>query len=135
MPIMEEICMKICVSSTGTGENSIVDFRFGRCPYYVIYETDTKQYRSIANQGVSSPHGAGVTAAQQVIDAKVDVVITGNMGPNAMELLKAAGIKIYNMSGGTVEGALKLYFEGKLEEINQAAPAHFGMGQGRRRGW
>ncbi|HHT63188.1 MAG TPA: hypothetical protein GXZ75_05845 [Clostridia bacterium] len=52
-----------------------------------------------------------------------------------MELLKAAGIKIYNMSGGTVEGAVKLYLEGKLEEINQAAPAHSGMAQGRRRSW
>jgi predicted Fe-Mo cluster-binding NifX family protein len=61
-----------------------------------------------------------------VIDAKIDAVITGNMGPNAMELIKAAGIKIYSMSGGTVEGAVKLCLEGKLEEINQAAPAHSG---------
>jgi predicted Fe-Mo cluster-binding NifX family protein len=127
--------MKICVSSSGQGENSVVDFSFGRCPYFVIYETDTKRYESLENQGVSSPHGAGVTAAQQVIDAKSDAVITGNMGPNAMELLKAAGIKILNMSGGTVKGAINLYLEGKLKEINQAAPAHFGIGQGGRRGW
>lgn len=127
--------MKICVSSTGSGEDSVVDFRFGRCPYFVIYETDTNNYQSLENQGVSSPHGAGIAAAQQVVDAQADVVITGNMGPNAMELIKAAGIKIYSMSGGTVKGAVKLYLEEKLEEINQAAPAHSGMGKGGRRSW
>lgn len=127
--------MKICVSSSGHEKNSVVDTRFGRCAHFVIYSTDADQYTNVINRGINSPHGAGVAAAQQVIDQKVDVVITGNMGPNAMELIKAAGIEIYGTSGGTVEEAVNLYLQGKLEKINQAAPAHTGMGQQRRRGW
>lgn len=127
--------MKICVSSSGQGQNSTVDFRFGRCANFVIYSSATDQYTGFANQGISSPHGAGVAAAQQIIDEKVDAVITGNMGPNAMELIKAAGIEIYSISGGTVEGAVDLFLKGKLEKINQAAPAHSGIGQQARKGW
>lgn len=125
--------MKICVSSSDQGKSSVVDFRFGRCAYFVIYDEDGQEYVSLANKGVSSAHGAGVSAAQQVIDAQVDVVITGNMGPNAMEMLQANDIKIYSMSGGTVQGAVELYQAGKLEEIKEASPAHSGMGgRGRR---
>ncbi|ATW27532.1 NifB/NifX family molybdenum-iron cluster-binding protein [Candidatus Formimonas warabiya] len=119
--------MKICVSGEGQEQNSKVDFRFGRCAYFVIYDSLTNQYRAVGNQGLSSPHGAGVAAAQQVIDEKVDAVVTGNMGPNAMELMKSAGIKIYEISGGTVAGAVKLCLDGKLGEITKAAPAHSGM--------
>ncbi len=127
--------MKICVSSGGQGQNSAVDFRFGRCFNFVIYDTAANHYTFFANRGINSPHGAGVAAAQQIIDEKVDVVITGNMGPNAMELIKAAGIEIYGISGGTVEGAIDLFLKGKLMKIDQAAPAHSGMGQQGRRGW
>jgi len=127
--------VKICVSSGGPEQHSAVDFRFGRCSNFVIYDTTTNQYTAFTNQGINSPHGAGVAAAQQVIDEKVEAVITGNMGPNAMELIKAAEIDIYGISGGTVEGAVDLFLKGKLEKINQAAPAHSGMGQKGRRGW
>ncbi|MEL7566719.1 MAG: NifB/NifX family molybdenum-iron cluster-binding protein [Dehalobacterium sp.] len=127
--------MKICVSSGGQEQNAGVDSRFGRCFNFVIYDTTTNQYTFFANRGINSPHGAGVAAAQQIIDEKVDAVITGNMGPNAMELIKAAGIEIYSISGGTVEGAVDLFLKGRLEKINQAAPAHSGMGQQGRRGW
>lgn len=126
--------MKICISSGGQDQKSTVDFRFGRCPYFLIYDDATGQYTALANQGISSAHGAGIAAAQQVIDQKVGAVITGNMGPNAMELIKAAEIDIYGISGGTVEGAMDLFQKGKLEKINQAGPAHAGTGQQGKRG-
>lgn len=37
--------MKICVSSTGKEKNSPVDVRFGRCRYFMIYDTEKKNIR------------------------------------------------------------------------------------------
>lgn len=127
--------MKICVSSTGTSKDSLVDFRFGRCQYFVIVDNSNNEMQVLENAGGESAQGAGIAAAQQVIDAKVDVVITGNMGPNALSLLQAAKIKVLGVSGGTVEGAINLFQENKLTEIDKPAPAHSGMGGQGKRGW
>jgi len=127
--------MIIGVSSTGKEKNSPVDFRFGRCMYFAIVDTSDDSLKVVQNEGVNSSHGAGIAAAQQIIDEKAEAVITGNMGPNAMELLKASGIKVFNVAGGTVEGAVKLFQENKLEEIDKPAPAHSGMGNQNRKGW
>ncbi|MDD2497733.1 MAG: NifB/NifX family molybdenum-iron cluster-binding protein [Desulfitobacteriaceae bacterium] len=126
--------MKVCVSSSGKEKSSNVDFRFGRCSYFAIYDSENAEFKALENAGIASAQGAGIAAAQQVVDEKVDAVITGNMGPNAMNLLKAAGIKIFGAAGGTVEGAIKLFQENKLESIEKPAPAHSGMGN-QKRGW
>ncbi len=125
--------MKICVSSTGKLESVQADFRFGRCPYFAIYDTEKDRYSFLENAGVTSSQGAGIAAAQQVIDEKVDAVITGNMGPNAMKLLNAANIKIYEIKSESVKEAIALFKEEKLNSIDAPAPSHFGMQN--RKGW
>lgn len=119
--------MKVCVSSTGKDKSSLMDGRFGRCRCFAIYDTDNKEYKFVENDGINSAHGAGIAAAQRVIDEKAEVVLTGKMGPNAMELIKASNIKILEVDGGTVENAVKSFLEQKLGEIDKPGPAHFGM--------
>ncbi len=124
--------MKICVSSAGREKSSPVDPRFGRCSYFVICDSEANLYHAVPNNGLTSPHGAGVAAAQQIIDEKADVVVTGNIGPNAMELIQAAGMIIYEISDGTVERAVELCRNDKLDKISQPVPAHSGINsQGR----
>lgn len=123
--------MKVCVSSTGKEKDVLGDQRFGRCAYFVIFDTEEKSYRAIENNGVTSAQGAGIAAAQQVIDEKVDAVITGHMGPNAMKLINGAGIKVYQGKGVGIEEEIKLFQEGLLPVIQQPSPAHFGMGNRR----
>ncbi|MGI6712351.1 MAG: NifB/NifX family molybdenum-iron cluster-binding protein [Bacillota bacterium] len=119
--------MKICISSTGKEKNSSVDLRFGRCMYFIFCDTDNNSFKAVSNQGVNSSHGAGIAAAQQVIDEKTDVVITGNMGPNALQLISTSGIEIYQAADGSVEEVVKLFQNNKLEKINKPVPAHSGM--------
>lgn len=127
--------MKICVSSTGQEKNALVDLRFGRCPYFVVFDVDSKTYAVYQNGGITASGGAGIAAAQTVIDTGAEVVLTGNIGPNAMELLKSNEIRIVQAAGRTVEEAVKAYdgLEGK--EISDPVPAHYGMGNQHRRGW
>ena len=53
-----------------------------------------------------------------VAEADVKVVITGNIGPNAINVLKAAGIKAYHCGPGTVRKALQKYQDGSLQETS-----------------
>lgn len=122
--------MKIAISSMGKDLNSMLDVRFGRCNYFVIYDTEKNTANAVENKGQMSGGGAGIAAAQQIIDENVDVVITGNMGPNAYNLFKNSDIKVYQCESVKVETAVDLFKEGKLCELSQAGPSHAGMGNG-----
>jgi predicted Fe-Mo cluster-binding NifX family protein len=44
-----------------------------------------------------------------------------------MRILSGADISIYKAGDHTVEEAVKLYVDGKLEVISQAGPSHAGI--------
>ena len=116
--------MKILVSSVGKQSTDSVDPRFGRGDYFQIFDTETKEYKAIENVGKNSDHGAGIGASQQVIDENVDVVITGHLGPNAYNFLSESNIRTYSCNEGSVEQAINLYIENKLEKIDKAGSPH-----------
>ncbi len=119
--------MKLGISSMGKDINSILDERFGRCNYFIIYDTEDSSVKVIENKGKISGGGAGIAAAQQIIDEGVDVVITGNLGPNAFNLFTNSQIKVYRCDSIKIELAIQLFKEGKLEELKKAGPQHGGM--------
>jgi predicted Fe-Mo cluster-binding NifX family protein len=123
--------MIICVSSTGESPDSKVDGRFGRCRYFYILDDITGEAKVIENRGNLSPGGAGIAAAQQVVDEGVEYLITGNLGPNAMKIINAAGIKAYRGEGLHLTEAVDMLKTGRLEVITSPVPHHFGMGRGR----
>lgn len=119
--------MNIAVSSFKENKDALLDKRFGRCNYFQIYDEAKNQINVVKNEGQISGSGAGVAAAQQIIDEKIDVVITGNLGPNAFKILQKANIKAYKCGELCVEEALNMLKEGKLEQIEVAGKAHHGM--------
>jgi predicted Fe-Mo cluster-binding NifX family protein len=126
--------MKIGISSSGQSNTSLLDPRFGRCSFFAVYDTDDNSYRFIENKAQNAGGGAGIAAAQQMVDEDAEIIITGNMGPNAYNVIAGAGIKIYRAGNVSLEKAVQLYKEAKLEAIAEAGAAHFGMGQGPRGG-
>jgi predicted Fe-Mo cluster-binding NifX family protein len=127
--------MKICVSAFSDNLDAEVDSRFGRCPYFVIVDSETMEFNAISNASFSAAHGAGIQAAQTVANMGVKVVITGNVGPNAFSVLSAAGIKIVTGVSGSVREAVEMYKKGQFQEIgNPTVGGHFGMGRGLGRG-
>lgn len=119
--------MKIAVSATGKEKSDLLDSRFGRCSYFQIYDNETKDIKVIENSGKSASGGAGIAAAQQLVDEGVEVIISWKIGPNAFEVFSKANIKMINSETVSIEEALKNYEEGKLENISDAGPAHHGM--------
>lgn len=126
--------MKICITSLGNKEDSSFDFRFGRCKYFVIYDDEKNEFLFIENENFTANNGAGIASGQTVIDNNVDVVISKNIGPNAMKVLKAADIKIYEGTGETILEVLENYKNNELKEIEKPVESHFGLGNKHRRG-
>ncbi|MCK4781726.1 NifB/NifX family molybdenum-iron cluster-binding protein [Candidatus Parcubacteria bacterium] len=122
---------KICITAEGRDLNAFLDPRFGRAVYFLFVDSKGKLIKAIKNHGVEAMRGAGVTAAQIVADEKVKAVITGNIGPNAIMVLSASGIKVFiGKPGAKVKDVLKEYQEGKLQEIAETLPYRRGPGRG-----
>ncbi len=126
--------MKVCVTAVSDSLDAQVDPRFGRCPYFVIVDTETMGFEAIPNPSQGAPHGAGIQAAQAVANRGVQVILTGNIGPNAFQALSAAGIRVLTGVFGTVREAVERFKRGELKEASApTVRGHFGMGRGR--GW
>ena len=121
--------MRIAISSSGPDLDAEVDPRFGRCQYFVIVDSETKEFEIRDNQAAMTRGGAGIQAAQMVANSGVDAVITGHLGPNAADTLVAAGLKTYLGASGTVGEALQQYKAGHLQEgSGPTVESHFGTG-------
>lgn len=126
--------MKIAVSSMGKTLESDIDPRFGRCKFFLVIDTESKEFEVFPNESSEAIGGAGIQAAQFVADIGVKVVLTGNVGPNAFDTLNAAGIEILTGIEGTVKEAIERYNEGELNRAQSSTvDAHFGMGSNRGR--
>ncbi|MCW8802482.1 MAG: NifB/NifX family molybdenum-iron cluster-binding protein [Candidatus Bathyarchaeota archaeon] len=123
--------MKICVSASSNTLDANVDPRFGRCPYFVIVDSETMESEVVSNDSTNASHGAGIQAAQTVANTGATVVITGNVGPNAFKVLSATGIKVITGVSGSIKEAVEKYKNGELQETtNPTVGGHFGMGKG-----
>jgi predicted Fe-Mo cluster-binding NifX family protein len=129
--------MKIAVSSQGETLDAPASPVFGRCPTYLFVEPETMAFEAVPNPAMSQGGGAGIQAAQFVVNQGASAVLSGNLGPNAFDVLQAAGVPGYLVSEGTVRQAVEAYKAGQLQPM--AGPnvrAHAGMrgggGMGRR---
>jgi len=146
--------MKVAISSVGDNLDAQVSSIFGRCPYFLIVDTETVDFRAYANSAAGASGGAGIQAAQFVIEKGAEAVLTGNVGPNAMEVLQAANVRVYPVWTGTVRQAVEAFKQGQLQPASTATTAadtgkpgaagatssgdaglRRGMGRGRGGGW
>ena len=98
---------------------------FGRAPYFLFAEGDSREI--LSNPGTSSQGGAGISAAQFLVDQKADILITPRCGENAAAVFQAAGIKIYKSAGGSAEDNLNSYLKGELEELTHFHSGYHGI--------
>jgi len=120
--------MKIAVTSTGPSLDDNVEARFGRCPYFLIIDTDTMQFEAIENPNTALGGGAGIQSAQLMSEKGVTTVLTGNCGPNAFSVFGQAGIQVIVGVSGPVRNAVEQF---KTEAFSStSAPnvaSHFGV--------
>ena len=110
--------MKLAISASGDCLDSDVDPRFGRCKYFIFADPDTMDFIAVLN--AANAGGAGIAAGQAVALHKAKAVLTGDCGPNAYQVLSAAGIEVYTGASGKVKDAIADYKAGKLKASGQA---------------
>ncbi len=113
--------MKIGVSAEESKPDSLIDPRFGRAKYFMMYDDVTKNWESIDNtQNLQAAQGAGIQSAANVVNAGCEVLISGHCGPKAFAVLDKAGVIVYTVSGGTVQNAFDSFKQGQLTKIESA---------------
>ena len=120
--------MKIAVSSCGIFLDSPIDPRFGRCDYFVIVNPDDMSFEVFDNENLNLGQGTGVQSARFVTSKGAKVVISGNIGPNAMSSLSKGDVEVLIRHTGTIAEAVEDYRKGKLKSITRAGVhEHYGM--------
>jgi len=109
--------MKIAFTTKGIYWDSVMDSRFGRTEYILIYNDETKELTNFDNRSISNEaHGAGPKTAQKLYEFTPDVLITGNgPGGNAASVIGQAGVKVFIGAGEmTVKEAYEKYKNNEL---------------------
>ena len=123
--------MKIAVTATSPSLEADIDPRFGRCQYFIYADPETLKFEAEANATAFAGEGAGISTAQTIATKKVEAILTGNCGPNAHQVLSAAGIKVFTGVTGKVRDAIENFKAGKFREISHSSvPNHYGSSGG-----
>jgi predicted Fe-Mo cluster-binding NifX family protein len=113
--------MRIAVTTQGNDLSAQIDSRFGRAPKFLVVDTETMRFDVVPNtQSLDLAQGAGIQSAQNVLVHKPDVVLTGNCGPKAFKVFKAAGVKVFVGVKGKIADAIHDYLDGKYAEATEA---------------
>ena len=110
--------MKVIISTSSATIESEVDPRFGRGAYLLVVDPATLEFQAHRNPGVNASGGAGIQAAQFVVDHQADAVISGDYGPNAFDALNAANVPMYLFGATrTVRQAITQFNAGQLKRV------------------
>lgn len=110
--------MKLAISSKGKSLDSEIDPRFGRAAFFVLIDPETMDFEIIENkQNLQLPQGAGIQTAQTVVERGATIVLTGNCGPKAFQVLQATGIKVAVGISGTIKDAVIRFKQGKMNYV------------------
>ena len=94
---------------------------FGRTSMFLIYDTETKEKKYLDNSGIAMQGGAGIKAAQVIVDEKAEVLLAPRCGENA-------AIKLYQSEGLSVDDNLQAFQQGALQELTDIHPGFHGHG-------
>jgi len=111
--------MNIAITATEPSLDAKVDPRFGRCPYFLIVDTETLKYEAVENANVTLGGGAGVQSALLMAEKGVQFILTGNCGPNAYQALSAGGIGVIVGCSGTGAEVVEQFKAGQLNATDQ----------------
>ncbi len=72
--------MRVAITSTGNSMESPIDQRFGRCAYFVIFDTESQSTEFIPNPNKDMDEDAGLASVKLVASKNVSKIISGEFG-------------------------------------------------------
>jgi len=113
--------MKVCVTAKGSDLQAAVDRRFGRCQYFLFVDTEDLSCKAVENPFREIMGGAGIQAGQLIAKEGAQALLTGNVGPNAFDVLSNTGVDIYTDAEGTVKEAVRKLAQGNWQKTESAS--------------
>lgn len=87
--------MKTIISSTENDIKSQFDLRFGRAPYFCLFDDDNlDQVKFYNNYIPDANNNAGISAAKKALELKATKIISGEFGEQAKKILDNNNIQI-----------------------------------------
>ncbi len=114
--------MKIAVSAERQAVDSPLSSRLGRRLFFVIYDSTEDSVQIIPNTYVGQIPGAGINAAQRMLNFSVRVALTSNLGSNVFKILTEKEIKVFKTNSGNSAHAISQYQHNELDPIISATP-------------
>ncbi len=113
--------MKIAIPTRG----NIVDDHFGHCEVYTVFTIDENK-KIISSEILPSPQGCGCKSNIAVIlqQKGVRVMLAGNMGGGALNLLINHGIDVYRGCSGDVQQLTETFLQGKIVDSGEGCHHH-----------
>lgn len=111
--------MRIAVPAEEKSMDANICQSFGRAPYFLLYNTITKEKEFLDNRAVVSQGGAGIRAAQVIADNGIKALITLRCGENVEKALGKAEVLIYKAIPGTVNQNIEEFIDEKLNLLNE----------------
>lgn len=119
--------MKIAIPTRG----NVVDDHFGHCEMYTVFNIDENK-KIISSAILPSPQGCGCKSniASVLKELGVSVMLAGNMGGGALNVLNNQGIEVYRGCSGDVSQLAEAFLEGKIGDSNEGCRQHEHHGEG-----
>ena len=111
--------MKIAMPVDDKSMETTVCQSFGRTPYFLIYDTESKESVFLDNSAAASQGGAGIKAAQTIVDNKVSALLTPRCGENAAEVIKATHIQMYKTINDSIKDNIEALNAGNLSLLDE----------------
>jgi len=114
--------MKIAVSTT---QNNTVDAHFGHCEFYTVFTID--ENKNIENKEIiQSPQGCGCKSniVGTLRQMGVKVMLAGNMGEGAVNVLSNHGIAVYRGCSGDVTKLVQEFVNGQVNDSGETCDHH-----------
>ena len=117
---MEKV-MKIAVPSC----QHQVDAHFGHCEYFTVFTVDDVK-GIISEETVLSPASCGCKSniAQTLAEIGVKMMLAGNMGQGAVNVLNGSGIDVLRGCSGDVKAVAENWLAGSLKDSGVTCDLH-----------
>ncbi len=113
--------MKIAIPTRGNS----VDSHFGHCEAYTVFSTDEKK-KIIDTEILPSPQGCGCKSnIAAVLQQKgVSIMLAGNMGNGALNVLTSHGIEVYRGCTGDIHKVAEEFLLGQIDDSGEGCQHH-----------
>jgi predicted Fe-Mo cluster-binding NifX family protein len=121
--------MRLAIATDGTTLESEVCPSFGRTETFLIVDTETLEVEVLPNAAAHAQGGAGIVAAQALVDAGVDAAVALYLGQNAADVLTSAGVPVYKGVPGTAAETVRRFNANELTVLKDVHPGHHRHGK------